>query len=95
MSNENSVSGRVERVRSLTPHTRGTKLPNLPTLPAPIEATETERQTYTVAEVAKILGIGRNTAYECCKSGEIPTIRIGGRILVSRNAIDALLDGVA
>ena len=52
-----------------------------------------ERQTYTVPEVAKILGIGRNTAYEICRNGEIPTIKIGGRVLVPRTAIDELLQG--
>ena len=51
------------------------------------------RQTYTVAEVAKILGIGRNTAYESCRAGEIRTIRVGGRILIPRQAIDELLRG--
>ena len=53
--------------------------------------TDIERRTYTVPEVAKILGIGRNTAYEVCRNGEIPTIKIGGRILVPRAAIDDLL----
>jgi excisionase family DNA binding protein len=54
---------------------------------------EMERQTYTVSEVAKILGIGRNTAYEICRNGDIPTIRLGGRILVPRAAIHDLLTG--
>ena len=53
------------------------------------------RRTYTVLEVAEILGIGRNTAYEICRTGEIPTIRIGGRVLVPRTAIDELLEGAA
>ena len=56
---------------------------------------DVERKTYTVVEVAKILGIGRNTAYEVCRNGEIPTIKIGGRILVPRTAIDELLSGAA
>ena len=56
--------------------------------------TTVERQTYTVTEVAKILGIGRNTAYEICRNGEIPTIKIGGRVLVPRTAIEDLLNGV-
>ena len=50
-----------------------------------------ERRTYTVVEVSQILGIGRNTAYESCRSGETPTVRVGGRVLVPRAAIDALL----
>lgn len=55
------------------------------------EGGEIRRRTYTVLEVAEILGIGRNTAYEICRTGEIPTIRIGGRVLVPRTAIDELL----
>jgi excisionase family DNA binding protein len=56
---------------------------------------DVQRQTYTVAEVAKILGIGRNTAYEVCRNGEIPTIRLGGRILIPCAALHELLDGAA
>lgn len=56
-------------------------------------AENSQRQTYTVTEVAEILGIGRNTAYESCRNGEIATIRIGGRILVPRYVIDELLTG--
>ena len=52
-----------------------------------------ERQTYTVPEVAQILGIGRNTAYESCRAGEIPTVRVGTRVLVPRAAIEAMLSG--
>ena len=50
-----------------------------------------ERQTYTVDEAAELLGIGRNGAYEGVKSGEIPSIRIGKRILVPKVALDRLL----
>ena len=50
-----------------------------------------KRQTYTVDEAAELLGIGRNGAYEGVKSGEIPSIRIGKRILVPKVALDRLL----
>ena len=49
--------------------------------------------TVTVTEAAEILGIGRNTAYEAVRRGEIPTIRIGKRILVPVAALERLLDG--
>ena len=52
-----------------------------------------ERQTLTIPETAKRLGIGRNQAYEAAKRGEIPTIRLGKRILVPRAALERLLDG--
>lgn len=54
-----------------------------------------ERRTYTVVEVAEILGIGRNTAYESCRNGEIPSVRIGGRVLVPCSVIDEILNSAA
>ena len=53
---------------------------------------KTIRATYGVQEAAKILGIGRNAAYEAARRGEIPTIRIGGRILVPKAALDNMLE---
>jgi excisionase family DNA binding protein len=50
------------------------------------------RQTYNIDEVARILGIGRNQAYEAVRAGQIPSIRIGKRLLVPRTALDRLLD---
>ena len=50
------------------------------------------RQTYTVVEAAKILGIGKNKAYEAIAANQIPSIRIGGRIVVPRAALQRLLD---
>lgn len=53
------------------------------------------RETATVGEAAKRLGIGRNQAYEAVKRGEIPVIKIGKRLLVPRAALDRLLSGAA
>jgi excisionase family DNA binding protein len=50
-----------------------------------------ERKTLTVEEAAEALGIGRTLAYEAVRRGEIPTIRIGRRLLVPRGALDQLL----
>lgn len=49
------------------------------------------RDTYTVDEVAALLGIGRNSAYAAVQRGEIPALRIGARLLVPRVAFDAWL----
>lgn len=49
------------------------------------------RETMTVPEAAHRLGIGRNTAYQAVKDGEIPSIRIGGRIVVPTAALDRML----
>jgi len=56
-------------------------------------ADNSERKTLTVAEAAKELGLGKNAAYEGVRSGQIPSVRIGGRILVPRAALDRLLNG--
>src|SRR5262249_6565995 len=47
----------------------------------------------TLDEVAAVLGISRNSAYEAAKRKEIPAIRIGRRWLVPRDALDRLLAG--
>jgi excisionase family DNA binding protein len=47
-----------------------------------------ERQTYTVEEAAKILGICRSVAY---RKGVLPTIRIAGRRLVPKQALERML----
>ena len=52
----------------------------------------TTRRTYTVLEVAEMLGISRSTAYECVRRGEIPSLKLGGRVVISRMAFEALLD---
>ncbi len=51
-----------------------------------------ERATYSVDEVAQLLGIARTTAYESIHRGEIPAVRFGRRIVVLRHALDGLLD---
>jgi excisionase family DNA binding protein len=51
------------------------------------------RLTLTVEEVAATLGISRAFAYEAVRRGEIPSIRIGRRVLVPRAPLERLLDG--
>jgi excisionase family DNA binding protein len=40
------------------------------------------RLTVTVEEAAGVLGLGRSAAYEAARRGEIPTRRLGRRIVV-------------
>ena len=49
------------------------------------------RRTYSVPEVAELLGISRSTAYECVRRGEIPALRFGQRLVVPVQAIEELL----
>lgn len=48
--------------------------------------------TMTIEEAARELGVSRNTAYECAKTGQIPTVRLGRRLLVPRAALERMLD---
>jgi excisionase family DNA binding protein len=50
-------------------------------------------RTYRVEEAAQLLGVGRNQFYAALKRGDIPSIRIGKRLLVSKAVLDRLLDG--
>ena len=47
--------------------------------------------TLTVEEVAAVLRIGRSTAYAAARSGEIPAVRVGHRLLVPRAALERWL----
>lgn len=51
----------------------------------------TQAQTMSVEDAAKILGISRGSAYAAVNAGEIPALRIGHRLLIPRQALEALL----
>ena len=53
---------------------------------------DSAKLTLTVKEAAKALGISRGLAYEMVKTGEIPSIRLGKRILVPQRALQLLLE---
>jgi excisionase family DNA binding protein len=52
---------------------------------------ECEKLTITVPEAGRALGIGRNTAYAAARTGELPTLKIGKRLLVPVVALKRLL----
>lgn len=51
-----------------------------------------ENLTMTVEEAAAALNISRSLAYEAARDGRLPCIRIGRRLLVSRRALEKLLE---
>lgn len=57
----------------------------------PAQPEAPQRQTLTVPQVAKILGIGRGTAYELARTGRLPVIRLGRRMVVSKIALEEML----
>jgi excisionase family DNA binding protein len=54
-----------------------------------------DRATITVEEAGPVLGISRSSAYEAARTGEIPTLRIGRRLVVPVGALRRMLGEVA
>jgi len=50
-----------------------------------------ERQTYTIRECAKILGVGVSVMYESARRGELPVLKFGRRLVVPKYAFDRML----
>jgi excisionase family DNA binding protein len=51
-----------------------------------------QRLTVTVDEAAKLLGLSRNATYDAVARKQIPSIRLGKRLLVPKAALDRLLE---
>ena len=52
-----------------------------------------ERLVLSVQEAAGMLGISRRLAYELAARGELPVLRLGGRVLILRRPLDRMLEG--
>ncbi len=50
-----------------------------------------ERPTLTVPEAGRFLRLGRASAYEAARRGDLPTIKIGRRLLVPTAALRRML----
>lgn len=50
------------------------------------------RLTLSVEEAAALLGISRALAYELIARGELPSLRLGRRIVVPRRALEQLVE---
>ena len=60
---------------------------------ADAKRSQPNRETVTVEEAGAVLGISRATAYRLASTGELPVLRLGGRLLVPRIRLDRLLSG--
>jgi excisionase family DNA binding protein len=49
--------------------------------------------TLTIPQAARLLGISISKAYAAARCGDLPTIRLGTRVLVSRRRLEELIDG--
>jgi excisionase family DNA binding protein len=50
-----------------------------------------EQLTFTIDQAAAALGISKSTAYECAHRGELPVLRFGRRLVVTRATLATLL----
>lgn len=50
-----------------------------------------QQLTYSVADVARIFGVAPSHVWRLCQSKEIPSIRLGSRILIPREAVEHIL----
>ena len=57
--------------------------------------TEDGRLAVSLSEAAAVLGIGRSSAYAAAKSGDLPVLKVGGRLLVSVAELQRMLSGNA
>ena len=53
---------------------------------------DSEKLTLTVTEASRVLGISRGLVYSMVKTGELPSIRFGKRVLIPRRALEKLLE---
>lgn len=51
-----------------------------------------DKEVYTVKEVAEMLGLGRNTVYDNIRTGKIPHVQLGKRILIPKGPVDRFLN---
>lgn len=61
-----------------------------------VDLTSLRKETLTVEEAARILGIGRQVAYAQARKGwlgPVPVLRVGKRLLVPRRALERALAG--
>lgn len=49
------------------------------------------RLTLTVEEAAQMLGVSRSLAYALVARNELPSVRLGRRVVVPRQALERLL----
>ena len=57
------------------------------------QETNTEKRSYSVLEVAEILGVSKRSVYNLCSSGAFKCVRIGTRLRISKKSFDDWLDG--
>ena len=57
------------------------------------QETNTEKRSYSVSEVAEILGVSKRSVYNLCSSGVFKCVRVGTKLRISKKSFDDWLDG--
>jgi excisionase family DNA binding protein len=52
-----------------------------------------EKWVLTPKEASRLLGLGRGLTYEAIRRGDIPSLRIGGRILIPLKLLKRQIEG--
>jgi len=55
--------------------------------------TETQKAVLTVADVIAATGLSRGAVYDAVRRREIPSVRVGRRVLIPRHAFERWLAG--
>jgi excisionase family DNA binding protein len=52
----------------------------------------TRPHVYTVNQVATMLGVSRGSAYQLCRTGQVPAIKLGDRWVIPKKRFHSWLD---
>ena len=58
----------------------------------PVTADEAGKVTYTAREAMTRIGLSKNSFYEAVNRGEIPSVRIGRKILILKKPFDVMFE---
>ena len=85
----------IETGRDVLPHPPrdADDAPASESLNADVLAALPDKLMLSVKEVGAILGIGRASAYRAASTGDIPSVRLGRRLLIPRAALVRMLHG--
>lgn len=51
------------------------------------------KRSYSVAEIAEILGVSKRSVYNLCSQNMFKSVRIGTKLRISKKSFDDWLDG--
>ena len=87
-----AAARRARQEAKLHPARTTTPPPSAPPLLAPSPSIQlSEKFAFSLKEAGQVLGLSRSTLYKLIGEGRIPTIRVGGRRLIEKTALEWFL----